>query len=167
MKTFLILVLVVVILGGGYLLYKNYSGTKPNDTMKGTRKSAEVTQEITTNPTDVTKATESAKQGKTVMVNYTDSGFDPKTVTVNKGQTVTWTNKSSSDMWVASNVHPVHSEYDGTTLAQHCANPTNTTFDECKAVGNGQSYSFTFTKAGTWEYHNHKNPTNLGTVVVK
>ncbi len=82
-------------------------------------------------------------------VDYTDSGFSPASVTIKKGQTVNFVNKSSSQMYVASNPHPIHTDYPG--------------FDELSA---GDSYSFTFDKVGTWGYHNHINPAQKGSVVV-
>jgi len=72
-------------------------------------------------------------------------------------------NQSTLDMWVGSDEHPTHTEYDGTKKDDHCPNPTNTVFDQCSS---GDSYTFTFTKAGTWGYHNHKVKEDTGTVVV-
>lgn len=99
-------------------------------------------------------------------VTYTGNGFSPKSLTVKKGDTVTWLNKDSDQLWVASGVHPDHTLYDGTSRAQHCPNTANTAFDQCKGMPTGQSYSFTFNKVGTWEYHNHLNPSESGEVVV-
>ncbi len=100
-------------------------------------------------------------------VTYGPSGFSPSTVTVAKGGTVTFVNQSGKQMWVASDQHPTHQGYSGTTRTQHCPNNTSDAFDECTAVGAGQSYSFTFQKNGTWMYHNHVSASDTGTVVVK
>lgn len=56
-------------------------------------------------------------------------------------------------MWVASNPHPIHTNYPA--------------FDEKAPVINGSSWSFTFDKIGTWGYHNHRNPSSGGTIVVE
>lgn len=88
-----------------------------------------------------------------LMVTYTDSGFSPQTITVKKGGTVTFINQSSGGMWVASNPHPTHTDYPA--------------FDEKASVGSGGSWSFTFDQVGSWGYHNHRNPSNLGTVIVE
>lgn len=96
-------------------------------------------------------------------VTYSSNGFSPAEVTIKKGGTVTWTNQGGGNMWVASAMHPTHTTYSGTTLAQHCDDATDTSFDQCK---NGSSYSFTFDKAGTWAYHNHSNSSNFGKVIV-
>lgn len=65
-------------------------------------------------------------------------------------------------MWVASAVHPTHSQYDGTSQNQHC--PGGSTFDQC---GTGSTYSFTFEKTGEFGYHNHALAGHRGTVVVQ
>ena len=45
------------------------------------------------------------------VVTYTASGFSPTTVTISKGESVTWKNESNRRMWVASAVHPTHTIY--------------------------------------------------------
>ncbi len=55
-------------------------------------------------------------------------------------------------MWTASAPHPQHTNYAG--------------FDQLKSVPNGGTYEFTFTKVGTWKYHNHVAPTFTGSVTV-
>lgn len=107
-------------------------------------------------------------QSSNVTVTYTDQGFSPALVTIPEGATVTFVNHSTDEMWVASNPHPTHQGYDDTTERTHCAPGYTGTapFDECAAVMTGGSYSFTFTKVGTWGYHNHGNASDGGTVVV-
>ena len=72
--------------------------------------------------------------------------FSPASVTVKVGDTVTWTNKDSTGHTVASD--------DGTTFTS----PTMAT---------GATFSFTFTKAGTYAYHCSIHPNMKGTVVVQ
>ena len=87
-------------------------------------------------------------------VTYTDSGFSPKTLILAKGGTVTFTNKSSQNMWVASDPHPTHTGYSA--------------FDAKKSVAPGAVYVFTFDKVGSWNYHNHvSSPQHNGTVIVQ
>ena len=83
------------------------------------------------------------------------------------GTTVTFTAAPGADeLWVASNPHPTHEGYDGTTRDQHCAagyaGPTP--FDQCAT---GTTYTFTFNQIGTWGYHNHGNHSDTGTVIVQ
>jgi plastocyanin len=86
-------------------------------------------------------------------VSYTDTGFSPDTWTVNAGDTVTWTNNSSGTMWVASAVHPTHELLPD--------------FDQLEAVAAGETYEFTFDEVGSYPYHNHVAPENIGTIEVE
>lgn len=91
---------------------------------------------------------------KTVTVNYTGSGFSPNTVTINAGDTVRFVNTGqTAAVWPASNPHPIHTDAPG--------------FDARRPLDTGGSYSFTFTRAGTFGYHNHLNLAQTGTVVVR
>ena len=94
-----------------------------------------------------------ANRARSLVAHYTDAGFSPANLTVKVGDTVTFKNQSSADMWVASAMHPTHSVYNGTTLQQHCPDPENNDFDQCQSGGAGTSWSFTFTKAGSFGYH--------------
>ncbi len=102
----------------------------------------------------------------TATVTYSGHGFSPSTVTIAKGGTVTFVNQSSNKMWVASDPHPTHQGYDGTTRSQHCAQGYTGAkpFDQCST---GNSFTFTFTKTGSWGYHNHDLHQDTGTVVVQ
>lgn len=94
-----------------------------------------------------TEAKEAAK------VNYTSGGFSPKIVTIKKGDTVVFENKTGASFSVASNDHPTHLLYPE--------------FDQYKTDQRGKSeFRFTFEKVGTWGYHDHLNADVLGTVVV-
>lgn len=114
-------------------------------------------------PVNTVPDTTVAPAPKTVTVNYTDAGFSPASVTIAKGDTVTFTNSSSGGMWVASAMHPTHMVYAGTSLQEHCPAGTQTAFDQCQ---NGATYSFKFDKAGTWKYHNHTSASRFGEVIV-
>jgi len=87
-----------------------------------------------------------------VVVEYTDSGFTPVSISVEKGTTVTFVNRSSGGMWVASDVHPTHQILPS--------------FDQLRSVLNGGTYEYTFEEVGTWKYHNHVAPSDRGAVVV-
>ncbi len=98
---------------------------------------------------------------------YTDSGFSPSNLNIKVGDTVIWKNQSSEGMWVGSAMHPSHIVYSGTDLKSHCPDTANTSFDECKSVASGESWSFTFTKAGSFGYHNHVNASKFGKIIVE
>lgn len=97
----------------------------------------------------------------TPLVTYTDSGYSPATVTVKKGETVTWKNNSSHSMWTASALHPTHSIYPTT------GGCLGSTFDACAGIAAGATWSFKFDAAGTWKYHNHVDSSHYGTVIVE
>jgi plastocyanin len=97
------------------------------------------------------------------MIYYTDAGFMPEEVSVSQGDTVVWVDESDRPMWVASDSHPRHTEYDGTSLNQHCSSGEEP-FDQCREGG---SFEFTFEKEGNWSYHNHRRSRHTGTVEVR
>lgn len=97
-----------------------------------------------TNPPSADKAS-----GENTVA-YTDSGFVPDNLTVTTGTTVTFIDQSNNTMWVGSDPHPVHTDYSA--------------FDQLKT---GESYSFTFPKSGTYNYHNHMFPSHTGVVIVE
>jgi plastocyanin len=88
----------------------------------------------------------------TATVRYTEGGFDPSTVRIAQGGTVTFINEADGAMWVASDNHPSHSLYSA--------------FDQKTSVGLGGTYVFPFLQSGTWGFHNHMNPSHTGMVVV-
>jgi plastocyanin len=88
----------------------------------------------------------SALSATTKNVDVTQAGFTPKTVTINFGDTVTWTNKDSGS-------HQV--------LADQLAFPTS------PVLAQNQTYSYTFTKSGNFGYRDALNTNRRGTVVVR
>lgn len=102
------------------------------------------------------------KTGATVT--YSSKGFSPASVTIKKGETVTFVDEGTGKMWVASAMHPDHKVYDGTSISTHCPDTAGTAFDQCAT---GSSYTFAFDKTGTWKYHNHVVSGAFGTIVVE
>ncbi|MDP2598211.1 MAG: hypothetical protein Q8P49_00085 [Candidatus Liptonbacteria bacterium] len=96
-----------------------------------------------------------------VTISYTDAGFDLDTVIVKVGTTVTFKNKSSDSFWPAANPHPMHTEY---PVSGGCR---ASTFDACKRIQPGSSWSFRFDVAGKWGFHDHLNPGEGGTITVQ
>ena len=160
-KKWLIGVIVILaVLWVAYLLMTNNSEAPVNtdeDTVVG-----DINNDVNsnmpvpgTNTTDTEVSDGEANQDQTTKrtVNYNDAGFTPGTLTVELGDTVTFTNNSSHGMWVASASHPTHEVYSA--------------FDQLKSVSKGGEYSFVFDKAGEWKYHNHSRASDFGTVIVK
>lgn len=99
-------------------------------------------------------------------ITYSDDGYTPASITINKGDTVVFSNKSTRPAWTASDVHPTHKAYPGSGIDK-CGNPDPNNFDACRGYAPGEDYSFTFNQVGTWEYHNHSNSRHGGTVIVR
>ncbi|MDY6765936.1 MAG: hypothetical protein SVW77_01080 [Candidatus Nanohaloarchaea archaeon] len=104
----------------------------------------------------------STVQGETHTVSYSSDGFSPQQLTVQRCDTVRW-ESSGAGMWVGSDRHPTHTQYDGSSVNQHCPNQGDA-FDQCST---GATYSFTFEKTGEFGYHNHVRAAHGGTVVVE
>ena len=105
-------------------------------------------------------------EGATV-VSYTNDGFSPNPLTINRGDTVYFTNNSNHGLWVASAVHPTHEEYPGSGIDGCDVETLVAIFDSCEAVAIGGSWAFTFDHAGEWNYHNHVKAEEFGTIVVE
>lgn len=116
-------------------------------------KQPELVQETSSSTqTPATAPSEPATQ-ETATVTYDESGFSPATITIAKGTTVTFVNNSDMPLWVASNPHPAHTDYPE--------------FDTPKILGRmpkmEEDFTFTFDRAGTWQYHNHTASGDTGT----
>ena len=93
-------------------------------------------------------------------ITYTDAKFSPETITIKKGEKVTFQNNSSLGFWPASGKHPTHGTY------PEKGGCISSIFDACAEYQPGQSWSFQFNIVGTWRYHDHLAPSKTGTVIV-
>ena len=112
------------------------------------------------------------------IVHITSKGFYPRTITINAGEVIIWANDDLDRHWVASASHPVHDAYPGAKYdepgsyqgTRSCiaeGNPKTGAFDACRELKQGEIYSFNFTHAGTWQYHDHTDYNLIGSVIVK
>ena len=93
--------------------------------------------------------TEAATQAATAAANaiaITSAGFQPNTLDVTAGTTVTWTNSDTAP-------HSVTSDTAGI-------------FDS-GPIQPGATFTYTFAQAGTCTYHSNNEPSLTGTVTVK
>jgi plastocyanin len=88
----------------------------------------------------------SALSATTKNVDITAAGFTPKTVTIEYGDTVTWTNKDTG---------------------QHQVLADQLTFPTSPVLAQNQTYSYTFTKSGSFSYRDALHTNRRGTVVVR
>jgi plastocyanin len=96
-------------------------------------------------PANPTGSSGSATAGGGSTVEIENFMFMPKTLTVPVGTTVTWKFDDSTQHTVAANDNSFTSS----------------------ALANGQTYTHTFTSAGTVEYHCSIHPFMTGTIVVR
>lgn len=87
-----------------------------------------------------------------VTVTVTADGFEPKSVRLNRGGTVTFRTRTNKPFWPASNPHPNHETYQA--------------FDPRKPIAPNDSWTFTFNDIGVWQYHDHTRPFLRGKIVV-
>lgn len=90
-------------------------------------------------------------QNEAVTINFTDQGFEPSSVTVKQGTTVTIKNNSSRDVQFSSDDHPTHRDNTEMNLS---------------TIAPGESDSYFATTPGTWGYHDHLDESKTGTVTV-
>src|SRR3989344_7136867 len=107
---------------------------------------------ITTLGVQPTTPPPAAPEAKTVTVTIENNALNPGSVTINVGDSVVWLNKDAVKHHIASDPHPSHTALPGF---------------ESVDLNVSQTYSFKFTKAGTWGYHDHLNPSIKGTIIVK
>lgn len=107
-----------------------------------------------TNPaqTQTTTSTNPKTQEKSVTIKLNKTGFNPASVDTGIGTRVVFINESGEMATVNSDDHPTHTKFPFLNLGE---------------FGNGSSVQAVFDKAGTFTYHNHLNPGQKGTVVVK
>jgi len=155
-----VLVIAVLLLGGYFLFKLNNPSTvanQPENQNQAPQEPVDATGDVPQEPLPPV----------THEVMYTNNGFTPSTITIKTGETVVFKNESSSGMWVGSAMHPSHTVYSGTSLQEHCPDIANTSFDQCASAQPGQSWSFTFNKAGSWGYHNHVGSSHFGKIIVE
>lgn len=101
------------------------------------------------------------------VVTYIGSGFSPSTLKINEGDTVVFYNESTSQVWPASANHPLHTVYPGSSISLCGSSQESSIFDSCGAFNDGEEWSFTFDKHGSWEYHNHVKAGHRGIIIVE
>ncbi len=84
--------------------------------------------------------------GPTAAVSIDNFTFTPPNLTVKAGTTVTWTNRDDIPHGIAS---------------------SSNAFTRSKAMDTDDSYSFTFTTPGTYQYFCYVHPHMVGTIVVQ
>jgi len=160
MSKILLGVLVIVVLGGGAYYYLQ----SPQESSQEEVNEQETVMEEKEG--EGMMEGESAAMERHVVV-YSDSGFSPGELTIRKGDTVTFRNESSRDMWPATAIHPSHTVYPGSGIGRCNTSEEESIFDACRRIENGGEFSFVFQEAGDWKYHDHLRATNWGAIIVE
>lgn len=111
------------------------------------RKSSNSTNTTTPSTTNSSSQNQNSPSS-TGAISIHDMMFSPSQITVTKGSTVTWTNNDSTTHTVVDDLSNVGGPSSGNILP-------------------GQTYSFTFDKTGSFQYHCSIHPSMRGTIVVK
>ena len=115
----------------------------------------------------VESITETVNSAQTSIVEMSSNGFSPTEIRIKVGDTVKFTNVGTQQYWPASAMHPSHTVYPGSSISKCNTAEASTIFDACRAYGPGETYSFKFNEIGSWKYHDHRNPSAFGTIIVE
>jgi len=146
MKTKLILLFTLtLIVLTGYLLWhtQDDEGTSTNN----------VTYDAIGNGVQVGGGVLNADFTPDAVITRTNEGYEPDSITISVGDTVMFKNESGEFHWPASNVHPTHTIYSD--------------FDPREPIAPSDTWSFTFTRVGTWGLHDHIRADLIGKIIVE
>lgn len=156
------LVVLLCLLGAVSIFSKRHSSvpTQPKDAS-----TAQKVPDLPVEPPPPTTATMQAvldkSTGFSVLISYTDRGFEGSDVTIKRGESVRFTNNSSHKLWISAvakegAMYPASEDGCG-----------QSTFDSCMAMAPHEIWEMKFTKAGTWWYRNNSEQADVGVIRVK
>ena len=145
-KVLLIAAILIVVLAGVAAAVVNNSNKDDNSTESATHSENQSAEQHSENTASQQQSQEQTAT-ETTEVKISNYAYSPATIKVKVGQTVTWTNQDS---------------------VQHDVVDDNDSADGPKGplLAKGESYSFTFKKAGTFNYHCTPHSYMKGTVEV-
>lgn len=129
------------------------SGKAPtNEPDQQARSNSDSTVPTTDRPDDrAGSANETAGEAGSVVIVYTDNGFEKDSYTVKKGQTVIVRNQSSAPLEFSSDDHPAHTDNSELNL---------------RAVASGGEATLAPTRTGTWGIHDHRKADHTTELIV-
>ena len=142
MNKVLIAIIVVVLGVGGWFIYDH---NKSNNNSSNGNTNTTGTNQSNTNSSTTNSNQSVASTGAVTIENMM---FTPSQITVAKGGTVTWTNNDSVPHTVTDDLSNAGGPASGD-------------------IQPGKTYSFTFDKTGSFQYHCTIHPSMRGTIVVK
>ena len=140
-----VLMVLVVAAGGIYFFWQNDSNSSAPNQATGTTGNSNQIAVGEPNPT-TDESSQNTSIPKSYDVEIKSYSFSPLTITIKSGDSITWTNLDSAPHTVTSD--------SGSEL-------------DSESFSNGNSYSHTFTTAGTYEYYCNIHTSMKGTVIVE
>jgi len=141
-KALIAIVVVVVLAVGGWFIYDHHkSNTNSSYGNNGTSSS-------TSSNTNGSTSSSNQSTASTGAITIQNMMFTPPQISIRKGGTVTWTNNDSTAHTVTDDLSNVGGPASGD-------------------IQPGSTYSFTFNKTGSFQYHCSIHPSMRGTIVVK
>jgi plastocyanin len=151
-KPLVTLLVIIILIGAGYLIVRKSPSASLQSEESGVRSQGEAviknTPAVPAAKTSAERRAETAYTSTRSLVNgryittvtLTSTGFVPQIVSVGRGESVRFVNKSGGSMRIASN------EYQGVPLLQG--------LNQERTVGANGTFEITLTEVGVWGYHN-------------
>jgi len=132
-----ILIVLAAVVLAGFLIFSGNDGEIQNN---------ENSVPDMTNPAPEENPPEQEIQPQTHNIDIKNFAFSPKTLTIKVGDTVAWTNSD---------------------LTRHTVTSDSGSGLDSSLLSQGQSYTYTFTESGTFNYHCAPHPYMKGTITVE
>ena len=142
-KAIIAIVIVIILAIGGWAIFGHKNSN--NNSLYGNSNN---NTPAATQPNNSGQQSSSTTNQPSATINIVNMMFTPSQVTIQKGQTVKWTNNDSTTHTVTDDL-------------------ANTGGPNSGDVPPGTSYSFTFNNTGSFQYHCSIHPSMRGTIVVQ
>jgi len=141
-KAVIAIAIVLVVVIGGWVIYNN------NKSSSNTPSTGSSTSNNTNSSANDSSSSSDQTASMTGAITMKNMAFTPSQITVAKGGTVTWTNNDDATHTVTDDLSDVGGPASGD-------------------IKPGETYSFTFNKTGSFQYHCTIHTSMRGTIVVK
>jgi plastocyanin len=140
----IVILALIIVAGAGY--YLGSSGAEKKETVVPEQVVAPQTPQAPVNNQEPVVTPPVVPVSKNLTVEILNYSFVPHELTIKVGDSVTWTNRD---------------RYAHTIVAEHVQ------FAPSRPLESGDSYTFTFTRAGTFNYNCRIHPDETGIIIVQ